>query len=67
MLKVVQHPLIDVKLSIMRDENTKSKEFRENLNEIASFMCFEVFKDLKTYIEEPNNWDDIDEEQERIE
>ena len=49
MLKVVQHPLIDVKLSIMRDENTKSKEFRENLNEIASFMCFEVFKDLKTY------------------
>ena len=49
MLKVVKHPLIDVKLSIMRDENTKSKEFRENLNEIASFMCFEVFKDLKTY------------------
>lgn len=49
MLKLVKHPLIDVKLSIMRDENTKSKEFRENLNEIASFMCFEVFKDLKTY------------------
>lgn len=49
MLKVVKHPLIDVKLSIMRDENTKSKEFRENLNEIASFMCYEVFKDLKTY------------------
>ena len=49
MLTIVKHPLIDVKLSIMRDENTKSKEFRENLNEIASFMCFEVFKDLKTY------------------
>ena len=49
MLTIVKHPLIEVKLSIMRDQNTKSKEFRENLNEIASFMCFEVFKDLKTY------------------
>ena len=49
MLTIVKHPLIDVKLSIMRDEKTKSKEFRESLNEIASFMCFEVFKDLKTY------------------
>ncbi len=49
MYTVVKHPLIDVKLSIMRDENTKSKEFRESLNEIASFMCFEVFKDLETY------------------
>ena len=49
MLTIVKHPLIDVKLSIMRDEKTKAKEFRESLNEIASFMCFEVFKDLKTY------------------
>ena len=31
----------------MRDEKTKTKEFRENLDEIASLMCFEVFKDLK--------------------
>lgn len=49
MLTIVKHPLIDIKLSIMRDENTKTKEFRESLNEIAAFMCFEVFKDLKTY------------------
>ena len=33
----------------MRDERTKSKEFRENLDEIASLMCFEVFKDLKAH------------------
>jgi len=52
MLTVVKHPLIDYKLSIMRDESTKSKEFRENLNEIASFMCFEVFKDLRTHLDE---------------
>lgn len=46
---IVKHPLIDVKLSKLRDENTNAKEFRENLNEIASFMCFEVFKDIGTY------------------
>ncbi len=46
---IVKHPLIEVKLSILRDEATKSKEFRENLNEIASFMCYEVFKDIKVY------------------
>ena len=49
MYTIVKHPLIDVKMSIMRDEKTKAKEFRENLNEIASFMCFEVFKDIQTY------------------
>lgn len=49
MLTIVRHPLIETKLSIMRDEKTSSKEFRESLNEIASFMCFEVFKDLKTH------------------
>ena len=32
----------------MRDERTKSKEFRESLDEIASLMCYEVFKDVKT-------------------
>lgn len=46
MLTVVKHPLIEVKLSILRDEKTKSKEFRESLDEIASLMSFEVFKDI---------------------
>jgi uracil phosphoribosyltransferase len=49
MLTVVKHPLIEVKLDIMRDENTKAKEFREALEEIASIMSYEVFKDLETY------------------
>ncbi len=52
MLTIVKHPLIETKLSIMRDEETKTKEFRESLDEIAAFMCFEVFKDLKTYASE---------------
>ena len=47
MLKVVHHPLIDVKLSIMRDSKTKSKEFRESLDEIGSLMTYEVFRDLE--------------------
>lgn len=49
MVTVVDHPLIKVKLSIMRDEKTKSKEFRESLDEIASLMCYEVFKDIGTH------------------
>lgn len=49
MLTVIHHPLIDVKLDIMRDEHTKAKEFREALEEIASLMTFEVFKDVPTY------------------
>lgn len=46
-LTICKHPLIEVKLSIMRDEKTKSKEFKESLDEIASLMCYEIFKDLK--------------------
>ncbi len=49
MLTVVKHPLIEVKLDILRDQNTKSKEFREALEEVASLMSFEVFKDLAVY------------------
>ncbi len=47
MLKVCNHPLIDVKLNHMRDENTRPKEFREALDEIASLMTYEVFRDLE--------------------
>ena len=49
MLTVCNHPLIRVKLSILRNETTKTKEFRENLDEIASLMAYEVFKDVETY------------------
>ena len=48
MLTIVKHPLIELKLSIMRNEQTKSKEFRESLDEIASLMCFEVFNGKAT-------------------
>ncbi len=48
MLTVIKHPLIEVKLDLIRDERTKAKEFREALEEIASLMSFEVFKDVET-------------------
>lgn len=46
-LNVINHPLIQHKLSIMREKNTGSKEFRELLNEIAMLMCFEFSRDIE--------------------
>ncbi|MBR4421015.1 MAG: uracil phosphoribosyltransferase [Erysipelotrichaceae bacterium] len=48
MVTIFDHPLITHKLAIMRDEETGHKDFRENLNEIASLMAYEVFRDLPT-------------------
>ena len=45
-LFVMDHPLIQHKLSHMRDKNTSSKEFRELLNEISMLMAYEVTRDL---------------------
>ncbi len=46
MLTVLEHPLITHKLSIMRDEKTGTKDFRESLDEIAELMAYEVCRDL---------------------
>lgn len=46
MATVLNHPLITHKLSIMRNKNTGHKEFRENLDEIASLMAYEICRDL---------------------
>ena len=46
MLTVLNHPLITHKLAIMRNKNTGHKDFRENLNEIASLMAYEICRDL---------------------
>jgi uracil phosphoribosyltransferase len=43
---VFDHPLIQHKLSIMRDKATSSKEFRELVSEVAQLMCYEVTRDL---------------------
>ncbi len=43
---VIDHPLIQHKLTIMRQKNTSSMEFRQLLNEIAMLMGYEVTRDL---------------------
>lgn len=43
---VLNHALINHKLSIMRDKNTNSIVFKENLDEIAMLMAYDVTKDL---------------------
>ena len=52
----LDHPLIEHKLSILRDKKTGTKEFRELIKEIAMFLCYEAMKDVKlvkTTIETP--------------
>ncbi len=46
MLIVLDHPLIKHKLTHMRDKNTGTKDFRENLDEIAGLMAYEITRDL---------------------
>ena len=48
MLKLINHPLIQIKLTVMRSKDTSHKEFRSNLNEIASLMTYEILRDYKT-------------------
>ena len=44
---VLNHPLIEHKLTILRDKNTGTKEFREIATEIAMILCYEAMKDEK--------------------
>jgi uracil phosphoribosyltransferase len=44
---VMDHPLIVHKMSLIRDKQTGSKEFRELVKEIAMLMCYEATRDLK--------------------
>jgi len=43
---VLDHPLIQHKLSFLRDKNTGSKMFRELVSEISMLMCYEATRDL---------------------
>lgn len=45
---VLDHPLLQHKLSIMRDAGTGVKEFRETVNEVAMLMCYEATRNLET-------------------
>ena len=43
---ILDHPLIQHKLSILRDKNTSTKDFRQLINEISMLMIFEATRDL---------------------
>ena len=53
---IVHHPLIQHKLTQIRNKDTGTKEFRENVNEIAGLMAYEITRDIpvrKTETETP--------------
>jgi uracil phosphoribosyltransferase len=53
---VVDHPLVQHKLTLIRDKNLSTKSFRELLSEIGMLLCYEVTRDLPlemTEIETP--------------
>ncbi|MGG0218553.1 uracil phosphoribosyltransferase [Bacillus mycoides] len=45
-LYVFDHPLIQHKITYIRDKNTGTKDFRELVDEVASLMAFEITRDL---------------------
>ena len=47
-IHIMTHPLIQHKVSLIRDKNTKVKEFREMVSEIAMLMCYDATRDFKT-------------------
>lgn len=42
---ILNHPMIEHKISILRNEKTSTKEFRELIGEIATILCLEALKD----------------------
>lgn len=47
MTKILSHPLIDIKLTKMRDGKSSHTTFKKNLNEIGSLMVYEILRDYK--------------------
>lgn len=45
-LHICNHPLVQHKVSLLRDKNTGAKEFRELVSEISMLMCYEATRDL---------------------
>lgn len=48
MLKILNHPLIEHKMSQLRSVHTKTKEFRELVSEIATLVTYELSRDFQT-------------------
>lgn len=46
MIKKIEHPIIKHKISLLRDKNTTTKEFRQLVREISTLMVYEITRDL---------------------
>lgn len=46
-VKIIDHPLVQHKVTLLRDKDTGSKDFRELVSEIASFMAYEATRDVE--------------------
>jgi uracil phosphoribosyltransferase len=46
-LVVLDHPLVQHKLALLRDEETTTKDFRHLMGELAAFLCYEATRDLE--------------------
>jgi len=47
MENILNHPLIEHKMTLLRDKNTGTKEFRELVGEVSIELVFEALKDAK--------------------
>jgi uracil phosphoribosyltransferase len=47
-LTIINHPLLEHKMAIIRNKLTDTKTFRENLNEIGALVTYEITRDLET-------------------
>lgn len=45
---LIDHPLVQHKVALLRDKNTGTKEFKELVSEIATLLCYEATRDLPT-------------------
>lgn len=45
---LIDHPLVQHKVALLRDKNTGTKEFKELVNELATLICYEATRDMST-------------------
>ena len=48
-VKILNHPLINLYMTMLRSKNTQSTKFRYLARKISSIMAFEIFKDLNVF------------------
>ena len=55
-IHVVEHPLIQHKLGLMREHDITTKDFRDLASELASLLTYEATKDLETELKTIQGW-----------